>query len=193
MIYFLSTRVDLIFAVNKLAKFSSNTGKVHFGGLVHLLIYIRYNENLGLSYYAEMNDAPISDLLIQASINTENQLMVFSDSSCKDFPETSRSTGSYIISYQGRKIYHGTHVSGSVSQSSAEIGYNAECTAGIYLANFRVLIHDILNKAPDIVPEEDLLIILDRVSSICMADNGKDINHTRHISRRVHFVRNGEK
>ena len=26
-----------------------------------------------------------------------------------------------------------------------------------------------------------------------MAKNGKDTKHTRHISRRVHFVRNGEK
>ena len=26
-----------------------------------------------------------------------------------------------------------------------------------------------------------------------MANNGKDTNHTMHISRRVHFVRNGEK
>ena len=26
-----------------------------------------------------------------------------------------------------------------------------------------------------------------------MAKNGKDIKHTRHISRRIHFVRNGEK
>ena len=26
-----------------------------------------------------------------------------------------------------------------------------------------------------------------------MANNGKDTNHTSHISRRVHFVRNGEK
>ena len=26
-----------------------------------------------------------------------------------------------------------------------------------------------------------------------MANNGKDIKHTRHIARRMHFVRNGEK
>ena len=37
LIYLLSTRVDLIFAVHKLAKFSENPGKVHFEGLVHLL------------------------------------------------------------------------------------------------------------------------------------------------------------
>ena len=41
LIYFLSTRVDLSFAVHKLEKFSDNSGKVHFEGLVHLLRYIR--------------------------------------------------------------------------------------------------------------------------------------------------------
>ena len=37
LIYLLFTRVDLSFAVHKLAKFSENPGKVHFEGLVHLL------------------------------------------------------------------------------------------------------------------------------------------------------------
>ena len=37
LIYLLSTRVDLSFAVHKLAKFSANPSKVHFEGLVHLL------------------------------------------------------------------------------------------------------------------------------------------------------------
>ena len=44
LIYLLSTIVDLIFAVQNLAKFSSNTGKVHYEGLVHLLINIRDNK-----------------------------------------------------------------------------------------------------------------------------------------------------
>ena len=61
------------------------------------------------------------------------------------------------------------------------------------LAHFRMLIHESLNKDPYIFPEEALLIILDRKSAICMDNNGKDINHTRHISSRVHLVRNGEK
>ena len=37
LIYLISTRVSLIYVVQKLAKFSSNLGKVHFEGLVHLL------------------------------------------------------------------------------------------------------------------------------------------------------------
>ena len=61
------------------------------------------------------------------------------------------------------------------------------------LAHFRMLIHELFNKDPDIVPEEAPLIILDSKSAIYMPNNGKDANHTRHIYRGVHFVRNVEK
>ena len=66
-----------------------------------------------------MKDAPLSDLLRQASIKTENHLMVFPDSSWQDFPDTGRGTGAYMIFYQGGIIDHGTHVPGQGAQSSA--------------------------------------------------------------------------
>ena len=106
--------------VHKLAKFSPNPGKVHFECLVHILSYIRNNNTLGLKYYDDMNDAPVSDLSIQDIINTDNQLMDFSDSSWQYFPDTGRRIGSYIIFYQGWTIDHVTHVPGKVSQSIAE-------------------------------------------------------------------------
>ena len=61
------------------------------------------------------------------------------------------------------------------------------------LAHFRILIHELLNKDPDMVQEESPLIVLDSKSAMCMAKNGKDTKNTRHIERRMHFVRNGEK
>ena len=61
------------------------------------------------------------------------------------------------------------------------------------LARFRVLIHELLNKDPYLVPEEAPLIILYVKSDVCMVKNGKDAKHKRHIFRRVNFVRNGEK
>ena len=85
--------------MHKLAKFSVNSGKVQFEGLLHILRYIRDNNTLGLKFYADMNDAPVTDLLRQASIKTENHLMVFPDSSWQDCPETGIVTGSYIIFY----------------------------------------------------------------------------------------------
>ena len=62
-IYLMSTRLDLSFAVHKLSKFSANPGKVQFEGLIHLLIYIREKKTLGLKYYTDLNDAPVTDLL----------------------------------------------------------------------------------------------------------------------------------
>ena len=95
--------------------------------------------------------------------------------------------------YQGGPIDHGTIVPRPVAQPDAESEYKAACTAGMALAHFRILIHEFLNKDPDIAPEESALIILDIKSVICMADNGKDTNKKTHISIRVNFVSNGKK
>ena len=103
------------FTVHKLANFSENPGKVHFEGLIHLLRYIRDNKTLGLKYYVDMNDAPVTYLLRKSSVKPEDHLMAFYDSSWKDCPDTGRSTGAYIIFYQGGKIYHGTNVTGPVA------------------------------------------------------------------------------
>ena len=85
--------MDLSFSVHKLANFSANHGRIHFEGLIHLLRYIRDNKILVLKYYADLNDAPLTDLLGQANIKTKNNLMAFSDSSWQYCPDTGRSTG----------------------------------------------------------------------------------------------------
>ena len=61
------------------------------------------------------------------------------------------------------------------------------------LAHFRMLVAELLNEDPDMVPKEAPLIVLDSKSAMCMTKNGRDTKHTRHIARRIHFVRNGEK
>ena len=96
LIYILSTRVDLCFAVHKLTKFSSNYGRVHFEVLVHLIINIRENRYFGLRYYAKIKDTTLSGLLRQDIINPENQFMVFSNSRWQGCPYTGISTAAYI-------------------------------------------------------------------------------------------------
>ena len=108
------------------------------------------------------------------------------------FPDTGRSTGAYNIYFQCGPIDHGTYIPGPVYHSSTESEYNAACTAGMTLAHFRMSIHEFLNKDPDVVSEEATIIILDSKSAVCMDNNGKDTKHTRHIARRVSFVRKGE-
>ena len=87
--------MDLYFVVHKLAKLSSNPGKVHFEGLVQLLRYIMYNKSLILRYYSKIEDTPLTELLRQARINTEKKFMMLSDSIWKEFPDTGRSIGTY--------------------------------------------------------------------------------------------------
>ena len=61
------------------------------------MVYIRENNNLGLKYYSKKEDAPLSDILRQASINTDKQLMMFSDSRWHYCPDTGISPGAYIV------------------------------------------------------------------------------------------------
>ena len=75
---------------------------------------------MGLKYYDDTNGVPVTDLMRQDRIKTDNQLMAFSYYSWKDCPGTSISTGVYIVFYKGSKIDHVTHVLVPVAQSSAD-------------------------------------------------------------------------
>ena len=61
------------------------------------------------------------------------------------------------------------------------------------LVHFSMLVRELLHEDPEMVPKEAHLIVLVSKYAMCMASNGKDAKHTRHISRRMHFLRNGEK
>ena len=119
----------------------------------------------------------------QANNKTKNHLLAFSDSSWQDCPETGRSTWSYIIFYKGGPIDHGTHFQVPVAQFNAESEYNTAWNIGVALSHFRMLIHELLNKNPDIVQDKAPLIVFDSKSTTCMDKNGKDAKHTRHIAR----------
>ena len=55
-----------------------------------------------------------------------------------------------------------------------------------------MLNNEFLNKDPYVVTEQAPHIILDSKSDIFVANDVKDIKHTRYIAIRIHFVRNGE-
>ena len=85
--------------------------------------------------------------------------MVFSVSRRQYFLDTDRTTGAYIVFYQDVSIDSCTHVSGQFSQSSAEIYYNASCTAGMPLSHFRILNIVLMKNDPDVIPEQAFVII----------------------------------
>ena len=89
----------------------ANNGKdtkhtIHIDIIIHVLSYIKEKNNLGLIYYARIDNAFLSDILKQANINTETRLMVFSNSWWQDCSVNGRSTGTYIVFYKVGPIYH---------------------------------------------------------------------------------------
>ena len=111
--------------------------------------------------------------------------MVLYYSRCQDFPNNLISKGACIVFYQGVTIDHCTHVPGPVAQSSAWSEYNSACTAGISLAHLSILYNELMDKDPEVVPEQAPLVLLDRKSSVCMAKSIKGTKHTIHIYRRM--------
>ena len=118
--------------------------------------------------------------------------MALSDSSWQDCPDTGIITGSYIVFNQVVPIDHFTNVPVTVSHTSAENNHNASYTALTSLSGFSVLNNEIINKDKYVVSEQAPIITLDSKSYVCMANNGKETKHTRHISSSIHFVINVE-
>ena len=79
--------------------------------------------------------------------------MLFSDSILQYYPESDRSTGAYIVFLQGGTIEHCTNVPGQVYQFSTGGDYNAAHTAGMALANFRMIKNEFMKKDPDVIPK----------------------------------------
>ena len=71
---------------------------------------------LFLRYYAKIDYAPLSVILIKDNIKTDSQLVVLSGFIWKEFSYTGIISGAYIVFYQGGKIDHCTHVPGPVSK-----------------------------------------------------------------------------
>ena len=56
------------------------------------------------------------------------------------------------------------------------------------LAHSRMINNELLNKDPNVLPEQAPLIILDRKLSVCVSNNSKYTKHTRKIDKIIHYV-----
>jgi hypothetical protein len=98
----MNTFVYLHFAIRKLAKFMIRPGRVHYAAAAHLLRHLRCNTRTGgLTYYSDLSKAPVTLLLASIGALTDFPLVMFTDSSWQDCPDTSHSTGCYLVYCQG--------------------------------------------------------------------------------------------
>ena len=191
LIFLMNTTTELQYAIRKLAKFNALPGKKHFKAITHVLHYLRVHRlELGLKFYSPEEEPPIKKLLLKTNpdFKFENYpIILFSDSSWQDCPDTSRSTGGYLLYIYGSLADGASFVPNPIAMSSAQAEYNACAFAtimGLHVVQVFNKFHNVHADSPI-----SMALFVDSTSAIAMMKNEKDSKQTRHIQRRVHFVR----
>jgi hypothetical protein len=188
LIYLRMTRCDIVYAVNKLAKFTRLPGRVHFDVLLHLLRYLRDNALLGIRFYSDLFRAPLIKMLENQKIQQHHAFFGFSDSSWNDDADTGRSKGCFILTYMGGIVDHSSKMPDPIALSSAEAEYNEGCVAFMAASHLRMLLCELEGiEEMDMAPTT---MLFDSKSAIAMGGSYRDTKHTRHIRCRYHYVRN---
>jgi hypothetical protein len=125
------------------------------------------------------------------NITPSRNLFTFTDSSWDDDFDTSRSTGGYLIFYQGGVVDHSSNMPIPVAMSSAEAEYNQACLACMATGNLHMTLNHIEEIQEGSKQDLPVDIFMDNKSAVDMSVTFKDTKNARHIRRRFHFVKQG--
>ena len=163
-----STRPDIAFAVNNLARFSSNPQKEHWTALKRILRYLKGTTNIGILYKQDGSDKCIG----------------YSDADWAGDTSDRKSTSGYIFMLSGGPISWSSKKQKCVALSTAEAEYVALSGAAQECLWLRQLEAEL--GCP---PEGPTLIFEDNQSAIAMAKNPQFHGRAKHIDIRYHFIR----
>jgi hypothetical protein len=93
-------------------------------------------------FYADVQLSPVYKMCITQGIQPSD-LIVFTDASWQDCPDTGQSTVGYLIFYQGGIINVNLTVPTPVAMSSSEAELMGACTGCMAVAHIRMLLYDI--------------------------------------------------
>jgi hypothetical protein len=192
-----NTRVDILFIVCKLAKACSCPGMKDYEALIWLLGYLQDRPNLANMFYTDVCSSPVYKMCISQRIQPSD-LLVFTDASWQDCPDTGCSTVGYLIFYQGGIIDANSTVPTPVAMSSSEAELMGACTGCMAVAHIRMLLYDIeylgtkqWTSAFQNLAQAPVIVMVDNQATVKIAASKKLTRKTRHIERRFHFVCQG--
>jgi hypothetical protein len=143
----------------------------------------------GIKFYSDVTKSPLyRHLCTTGNANYgEYPIVVFSDSSFQDCPDSGRSTGGYLIFIQGAVVDVWSSMPQLVAFSTCEAEYSTASLAT--MAAFHV--KKVYNELHSLHPYYQLTIVfgLDSKSAIDTANSHKETQRTRHFQRRFHFIR----
>ena len=190
LIYAMNTFIKLQYPIRKLARFMHLPGRKHFEYLKHLLLYLQSHPTCcGIKFYADPSKSPLHAHLKRNGLGEacHYPIIAASDSSFQDCPDTSRSTGRFVIMIQGGVVDAASIVPTLVSNSTCEAEYCTAAMCAMAISFVRKLFNELLCRDTDAVLTVPLC--LDSKSAIDTASSKRETGRTRHISRRMHYIR----
>ena len=174
-------------------------GKEDFKALLWLFGYLRAEPAWGSKFYSDLKESPVNNL-VNKHVPKTSDIIVFTDASWQDCPDTGRSTTGFLIYYQGGVIEANSSLQVPVAMSSCEAEVMASCSGCMAAAHIHMLLYDMkylgtkdYNSHRLTLPNPPTVIMVDNQAAVQMSLNDKLTKHTRHISRRFHYVTQGSK
>ena len=186
----LGTRGDIIFIVNKLAKACIDPGRTDYEALLHLFGYLRACSDFGNKYYSDVKESPMFEVLQKTNVDRHSDIVVFTDASWQDCPDTGRSTTGYLIFYRGGVVEANSQLPAPIAMSSAEAEYMSACSGCMAAAHLHMLLYDFkylgtknYNKSQLALPSPPTVIMVDNEAAAKISLSDRLTKHARHISR----------
>ena len=172
----LGTRGDVLFIVNKLAKACTAPGDEDFKALLWLFGYLRAEPEWGTRFYSDITESPISEILSKHSI-PPSDIVVFTDASWQDCPDTGRSTTGFLIFYQGGVVDANSMLQIPIAMSSCEAEVMASCSGCMAAAHIHMLLYDMKHLGTKTYDAKKLT--LPNPPTVIMVDNKAAVRGTR--------------
>ena len=166
------TRPDITFTVNKLCKYMSNPGEVHWKALKHLLRYLKGTRQLGLRYSF-------------ATPATVSALHGYTDASHADCPDSGRSTVAYVFYYHGAILSWYSKLHSFVTTSTNHSEY-AALGLGAKEAQWMIYLFEQLDPR---VKHQPVPIFVDNAGVVSLVLNPVDHQANKHIRVTCHYAR----
>jgi len=173
-----TTRPDISYQVNALARVAHNPGKCHWDASSHLIRYISHTRDMGISYHR--SSTPI--------IPGQWKPIIWSDATwATDYGmayDNYRSTTGWCTTVGDNILSWNSNQQSNTAQSSAESEWYAAADSvkeALYVRN--------LFKELRIPLHGALKLKCDNQSTIKQSVNAVDQHNSRHIGQRAHFLR----
>ena len=168
LLYLTATRPDVMYAASLLSRFMNQPTRKHMGVARRVLRYIQGTLEYGIEYAKHKSET----------------LVGFCDADWGGSEDDSRSTSGYAFSFGSGVCSWISVKQGSVALSTAEAEYVSASEATAQVMWLRSILDDLGEKQG-----EATLLYCDNMSAIAMAKNPVFHQKTRHINRRIHFIR----